>query len=50
MLLLDGVKPGTNESIIPMDVVQMAATGITVLSGISWVPGIYFLLPWFIWL
>jgi hypothetical protein len=37
MLLLDGVKPGTNESIIPTDVVQKAATGITVVSGISWV-------------
>jgi len=35
MLLLDGVKPDTNQSIVPIDVVQKAATGITVISGES---------------
>lgn len=37
-LLLEGVKPGTNESIIPADVVQKAAAGITVVSGESGLP------------
>jgi hypothetical protein len=35
MLLLDGVKPGTNQSIIPADVIHKAAVGVTVISGES---------------
>lgn len=36
-LLLEGVKPGTNTSVIPADVVQKAATGVSVSSGTAYV-------------
>ena len=35
-LLLDGAKPGTNNSLIPGDILQMVSTGITVALGIGY--------------
>jgi hypothetical protein len=32
-LLLDGVKPGTNASVIPASAIEKVATGISVSSG-----------------
>ncbi|RDB26831.1 Gigasin-6 [Hypsizygus marmoreus] len=37
-LLLGGVKPETNQSVIPANVVQRAATGITVVAGAAQFP------------